>query len=118
MTTVLAGVARCSDRSCPVRVLGDANATLSDDVHGASSMATFVLWGAMPLVAASRGRRMRSAYRGASAVLGVVTAAAWLGTGVLVRRRAARWTGVGQRVMVCAALSWFPVAALAASDDV
>ena len=54
ITTTIAGLARCSDRSCPVRLLGDTGATRSDDLHGAASLATFILWGVMPIVAATK----------------------------------------------------------------
>jgi Protein of unknown function (DUF998) len=116
ITTMVAGLARCSDRSCPVRLLGDPGATRSDDLHGAASMLTFILWGVMPLVAAARGRELHAIHRGVSALLGVTTAAAWGATGLLMRREDRQWSGLAQRLMVASALSWFPAAALAASS--
>src|SRR6476661_1825525 len=41
VTTAIAGLARHSDRTCPSRTFGNDNATLSDELHIASSMATF-----------------------------------------------------------------------------
>jgi hypothetical protein len=113
VTTLAAGVARCSDRSCPVRMLGDADATRSDDVHGLVSLATFVLWAAMPLVVATRGRRIRGDVRAVSALLGCATIGGWLATARLSQTETKRSAGLAQRVMVGAALSWFPVVAVA-----
>ncbi len=116
ITTTIAGLARCSDRSCPVRLLGDTGATRSDDLHGAASMATFILWGVMPIVAAIRGRELNAIHRRVSAVLGITTAASWGATGLLMQRDPRHWSGLAQRLMVASALSWFVVAALAASE--
>src|SRR3954470_7302725 len=44
LTTAGAGLARCSNRSCPSRFLGDETAQLTDDLHAAFSVATFCLW--------------------------------------------------------------------------
>ena len=77
LTTTVAGLARCSDRSCPVRLLGDTDATRSDDLHSAASLATFILWAAMPLIAAASGRGLSRTLRWVSALLGVTTAASW-----------------------------------------
>ncbi len=49
-TTLAAGVIQVSDRSCPQP--DDPEATMSDLGHGAASIVTFVLWAAMPVVAA------------------------------------------------------------------
>ena len=43
LTTAGAGLARCSDRSCPTRWLGDLDYTRSDDLHVGFSAATFAL---------------------------------------------------------------------------
>jgi hypothetical protein len=114
VTTALAGLAQCSDRSCPSRFLGDTSATHSDELHGIFSMATFVSWIAMPLLAATRGTNLQRKDRVGSLAVGLTAFAGWLGTGLLVRRRAPTWTGAAQRVMVASALVWYPLAAVAA----
>jgi hypothetical protein len=114
VTTALAGIARNSDRSCPIRSRGDENATISDDLHGVFSAMTFALWISMPLSVAVRGRRLRPADRRRSALLGATTLGAFVGTGVLAGRRAETWGGAAQRAMVASALAWFPVIAGAA----
>jgi uncharacterized protein DUF998 len=114
VTTALAGIARNSDRSCPIRSLGDENATISDDLHGVFSAMTFALWISMPLTAAIRGTRLRPAYRRRSALLGAATLGAFVATGVLAGRRAETWGGAAQRAMVASALAWLPVIAGAA----
>jgi hypothetical protein len=113
-TTALAGLARNSDRSCPIRSRGDENATISDDLHGIFSAMTFALWIFMPITAAVRGNRLRPADRRRSALLGAVTVGAFVGTGVLASRRAETWGGAVQRTMVATALGWYPVVARAA----
>ena len=115
ITTSIAGLARCSDRTCPVRVLGDSGATPADDLHGVASLVTFILWGTMPLVAATRGHELSATHRWTSALLGVATVASSGATGTLMRRDPRRWSGLAQRAMVASTFAWFPVAALAAA---
>ncbi len=114
VTTALAGIARNSDRSCPIRSMGDENATISDDLHGVFSAATFALWISMPLTAAVRGRALRPKDRRRSAAFGAATLGAFVVTGALAGRRAETWGGAAQRVTVMSALAWFPVVADAA----
>lgn len=114
MTTAAAGLARCSDRSCPTRWLGDLNYTRSDDLHAAFSAATFALWIATPLVAASRAHDATPRYRRWCRRLGLSTLVALLIGGMLARRPAQRWGGTAQRLMLASALAWFPLAAVAA----
>ncbi|HEY3834841.1 MAG TPA: DUF998 domain-containing protein [Acidimicrobiia bacterium] len=111
---VAAGVGRQSDRSCPVRFLGD-EVTLSDDVHLFSSMVVFASWLAMPLLTAAFGRRLRPVDRRRSLALGVTAVAGWTWGSVLIRGDSERWGGVAQRVTVASALVWYPVAAIAAT---
>jgi hypothetical protein len=111
---LVAGLARQSDRSCPVRFKGDENVTVSDDLHVLSAMVVFGSWIAMPLVAAARGRELRSSQRRASLALGLGALAGLTGTSVLASRNAEKWGGVAQRVSVASALAWYPVAALSA----
>ena len=114
VTTALAGIARNSDRSCPIRARGDEDATVSDDLHGIFSAMTFALWISMPFMVAIRGNRLRPTDRRRSAVLGAVTLGGFAGTGVLASRRADAWGGAAQRMMVATALGWYPVVARAA----
>ena len=52
-TSAVAGFVQVSDRSCPLPG-ADPNATASDAGHGLGSVATFVLWAPLPVVAAGR----------------------------------------------------------------
>jgi hypothetical protein len=56
LTTAGAGLARCSDRSCPTRWLGDLDVKRVDDLHVYFSAVVFGLWIATPLVAARRAK--------------------------------------------------------------
>jgi hypothetical protein len=115
VATVVSGLARQSDRSCPVRLLGDEHVTLSDDAHVLAGTIVFGTWIAMPLVAAARGRGLRPAERGLSLALGLGALFGWIWTSVLAQRNAPTFGGLAQRVTVASALAWFPVAAIAAS---
>lgn len=107
------GLARCSDRSCPTRWLGDLDYTRSDDLHAAFSAATFALWIATPLVAARQARNADNRYRRWSRRLGMSTLVALLLGGILARRPSQRWSGAAQRIMLASAFSWYPLAAIA-----
>jgi hypothetical protein len=111
---LVAGLARQSDRSCPVRFNGDENVTISDDLHVLSAMVVFGSWIAMPLFVAARGRELPSRQRRASLALGLAALAGQTGTGALMSRNAEKWGGVAQRVSVASALAWYSVAALSA----
>ena len=113
LATAGAGLARCSDRSCPTRFLGDTNVTRSDDLHAAFSAATFALWITIPLMAASRARDANPRYRTWCRRFGIATLACFIGGGLLARHPSQAWSGTAQRVMVASALSWFPLAAIA-----
>ncbi len=105
-----AGLARCSDRSCPTRGLNDFPVTRSDDLHAAVSAATFALWIATPLVAARRATGAGPRYRRASRVIGLTTLATLVAGGLLARRPDSRGSGTGQRVMLASAFSWYVLA--------
>lgn len=115
LATAGAGLARCSDRSCPTRLLGDDGVTRSDDVHAALSGMTFALWIAIPLTAAARAHDAGPGYRRTCCALGALTLAGLVGGGLLARSGSERWAGAAQRAMLVTALAWFPVAGLAAS---
>lgn len=110
-TTIGAGLARCSSRSCPSKFLGDVDAAFSDELHGAFSMATFLLWIATPLVSAHSASIVDPVYARRARALSAGTFLAWAATGALVARRSSRWRGLTQRLMAVAALAWFPLAA-------
>ena len=110
-TTAGAGLARCSDRTCPSRFLGDLSATPSDDLHAIFSAATFLLWIAAPIVAGRRAKETSSRYRRWCHRLGLSTLIALLVNGLLARRPSERWSGAAQRVMLASALAWYPLAA-------
>jgi hypothetical protein len=115
LTVAGAGLARCSNRSCPTRMLGDPDVMRTDDLHAAFSAATFALWISIPLVAAQRGQSATPVARRASRVLGLTTLAALLAGGRMAQRPSTRGSGTAQRVMIASAFAWFPLAALAAS---
>lgn len=117
LTVAGAGLARCSDSSCPTRMFGDAEVRLTDDLHAAFSVATFTLWITIPLVASARAHDAPPGYRRTSRVLGLTTLALFLGGGALARRPSQRWSGTAQRLMLASALAWYPVAAAYASGD-
>jgi hypothetical protein len=110
LTTAGAGLARCSDRSCPTRFLGDQNVTLSDDLHAWFSAATFALWITIPLVAAARASDAPPGYRRWSKRLGIATLVGLVGGGLLARKPGSTWGGTAQRVMLTSALAWYPLA--------
>jgi hypothetical protein len=114
ITTAGAGLARCSDRSCPSRFLGDDAATTADELHAILSMATFALWIAVPLVAAQRAKGANDRYRRWSRRLGVFTLGTLLVGGVLTRQPSKRWSGAAQRLMLSSALAWYPLAGITA----
>jgi len=105
-----AGLARCSDRSCPTRMLGDEVVELTDDLHAACSAATFALWAAIPFVAAGRASTAPTSFRRGSAAMGAATVAAIVVSGRMAQRDS-RWSGTGQRVFLATALAWYPLAA-------
>jgi hypothetical protein len=113
LTVAGAGLARCSDRSCPTRFLGDEGVTRVDDVHAAFSGATFALWITIPLVAAARAGGAGTGYRRACCALSAVTLAGLVGGGLLARSPSQRWSGAAQRAMLTTALAWFPIAGFA-----
>jgi hypothetical protein len=103
-STLGAGLARCSARSCPTRFTGDDDATMRDELHGAFSMTTFVLWVAAPIVAARRAGSASRLFRRASGALGFTTLTTLVAGGVLARRHAVTGVGTAQRAMVASAL--------------
>jgi hypothetical protein len=110
LTTAGAGLARCSDRSCPTRYLGDAQMQLTDDIHANVSGVTFALWIAIPLVAARRATGAPMVYRRTCLVLGWSTLALLLGGGSMARREDQTGSGVAQRAMLASAFAWFLLA--------
>lgn len=115
LTTAGAGLARCSNRSCPTRFLGDVDVARVDDLHAAFSVATFAMWIAIPLVAAVRAEDAGRGYRRACAAIGVATLGGFIGAGLAARRPSPVWSGAAQRAMLASALLWFPVAGIAAA---
>ncbi|MDQ1380547.1 MAG: hypothetical protein QOJ71_1266 [Actinomycetota bacterium] len=115
VTTAAAGLARCSDRTCPTRGLGNGAVTRSDDLHALFSAATFALWIAAPLIAARRAVDAGPRYRRCSRWIGRSTIVVFVLGGLLARRSGQRGSGAAQRLFVASALSWFPLAAAHAS---
>ncbi len=82
ITTIAAGLVRVSQPSCPQPGF-DPSATRSDTGHGAASIVTFVLWTAMPFVAAKELEPVW--YRRVAAVFRVVTPVLFVTAGVTTR---------------------------------
>jgi hypothetical protein len=112
LTTAAAGLARCSDPSCPTRGLGNGTPTGTDDLHVLFSAATFALWITTPMVAARNATAADESYRTWSRRIGRSTLALLVGGGMLARRPTHRGSGAAQRVMLASAFSWFPLAAM------
>jgi len=113
LTTAAAGLARCSDPSCPTRGLPNtAEVQPVDDVHVGVSAVTFGLWIAIPLVAAVRARQASRRYRLWSGALGLKSLAGLVGGGMLARRPDSLGSGVAQRATLTAAFGWYVLAAL------
>lgn len=96
-TTLLAGVVRVSDPRCPQPGF-DPDATASDLGHGVASIATFVLWTTMPVVAA-RDPEVPVWYRRLARVAAVSTIATFVGAGVTTRLDSS-CKGVAQRAFL------------------
>jgi hypothetical protein len=110
LATAGAGLARCSDRSCPTRYLGDTEVELTDDIHANVSAVVFGLWIALPLVAARRSVHAPAGYRRASRMLGWSTLVTLIAGGSLARREDERWSGTAQRVTLACAFAWYLLA--------
>ncbi|HEX4491002.1 MAG TPA: DUF998 domain-containing protein [Acidimicrobiia bacterium] len=106
-----AGIARCSDPSCPARWLGD-DVQLTDDLHVAISAVAFAGWAFIPLIAAARARNASARYRRWSAVLGATTLATMIGGGRFQRNPNGEWSGTAQRVTLASAFAWYALAGL------
>ena len=91
--TLLAGVFRSSNVRCPDPTR-DADATSEDAMHAAVSIATFIVWTALPFVDASQSGSTRA--RIGSLVLAVITAAGFAGAAATARSDDRR-KGVAQR---------------------
>lgn len=111
ITTLGAGLARCSSRSCPTRFFGDVDARVVDEIHGAFSMTTFLLWIATPLLSARSASAGDPRYARRARLLSAATFVSWAATGALVSGRSARWRGLAQRLMAASAFAWFPLVA-------
>ena len=114
LATIGAGLARCSDPSCPTRGLHNGEPQPTDDAHAAVSGVVFGLWIAAPLVAARRARTTSTGYRRASTALGLAGLALLIGGGPLARSESKRWSGWAQRAMLVCLLGWQPLVARAA----
>lgn len=94
-TTLVAGLVRVSDPGCPQP--GDPDATASDLGHGAASIATFVLWTAMPIVAARD--QPRGWYQRFARAMVVPTVVAFVGAGITTQLDSAA-KGIAQRAFL------------------
>jgi len=94
-TTLVAGLVRVSDPSCPQPF--DPGATTSDLGHAAASISTFALWAAMPIVAA-RDKTTGWYHRFARAMV-VPTVAAFVCAGATTQLDST-FKGIAQRVFL------------------
>jgi len=115
VTIAGAGLARCSDRTCPTRGLNNGEPKLTDDLHVAFSAPTFMLWTAMPLIAGIVGTRLAPIDRKRALVFGTASLTTMLVNSAMLSRGAdVRGGGWSQRAFVASALGWYPCAAVAA----
>ena len=96
--TTLAGLFRCSDVRCPDPTR-DPEATTGDAAHAAASIATFVVWTALPFVDAGRASSARA--RAGSLLLGAVTAVGFVSAGLTARSDDPH-KGLAQRLFLAA----------------
>ena len=101
--TILAGLFRCSDVSCPDPTR-DPEATASDSAHAIVSIATFVAWTALPFVDASH--RRSPTLRAITVGNGVATAAGFVAAGLTQRSDDAN-KGIAQRVFLGSVFAWY-----------
>lgn len=108
VTSILAGVVRVSDPRCPQP--GDPEATASDLGHGAASVATFVLWAAMPVIAA-RDDDLPGRYRRLARTLVAPIAVLFVAAGVTTRLDSSV-RGVAQRAFLAAVATFLAATGL------
>ena len=113
MTTLAAGLIQVSDPRCP-QPGRDPSATASDVGHGAASIATFVLWTAMPF-AARRGVGSAS-YRLVNGVLVVAVPAGLVAAGITIRADSPH-KGLAKRAFLAAVFAWHAATAIATSFE-
>ena len=101
--TILAGLFRCSDVSCPDPTR-DPEATASDSAHAIVSIATFVAWTLLPFVDASH--RRSPMLRAMTVGNGVATAAGFVSAGLTQRSDDAN-KGIAQRVFLGSVFAWY-----------
>jgi hypothetical protein len=97
LTTLVAGLVRVSHPSCP-QPGKDSDATAADLGHAAASIATFVLWTSMPLVAA-RGNGIPSWYRRCARLSALPTVVTFAVAGVTTQLGSS-WKGLAQRAFL------------------
>jgi len=101
-TTIAAGLIQPSDRRCP-QPGSDADATAADVGHGLASVATFLLWTAMPIVAFRQsGPRW---YRFVSGAFGITSAVGFVAAGATTRTESPS-KGVAQRAFLGSVFLW------------
>ncbi len=101
ITTIAAGLVRVSEPRCPQPGF-DPSATQSDAGHGAASIATFVLWTAMPFVAAKELEPAELEpvwYRRVARVSRVLTLVLFVAAGVTTRVDSS-YKGLAQRAFL------------------
>jgi hypothetical protein len=111
-TTFVAGVVRVSDPRCPQPGV-DRDATASDLGHGAASIATFVLWTTMPVVAAL-DHEVPVWYRRLARAAAVPTIATFVVAGV-TRQLDSSAKGVAQRAFLASVFLFQAATGLATS---
>jgi hypothetical protein len=112
VTTFVAGVVRVSDPRCPQPGF-DPGATASDLGHGAASIASFVLWTTMPVVAA-REHDVPVWYRRLARAAVVPTIATFIVAGLTTRRESSA-KGLAQRAFLTSVFLFQAATGLATS---
>ena len=115
VTTFVAGVVRVSDPRCPQPGV-DPNVTASDIGHGAASIATFVLWAAMPLAALRDDDLLPRWYRRLARVAIMPTIASFVAAGVTTRLDASA-KGIAQRTFLTSVFVFLAATGLATHES-
>lgn len=111
-TTILAGLIPVSQPRCP-QPGRDPTATASDVGHAVASVATFMVWTAMPNLAGRHGKP--EWYRFVSRVLGFAAGAGFVAAGATTQTDSP-YKGLTQRAFLGVVFAWYAATAVAGAE--